>query len=178
MITGVPAVTEKPLARLTISAAVVTVTLVAPSEAAAVIETGTVRLVSVAAVGVPAVTAPLAKVTTEDVLKWVKFPVIVTGTLLAPCWPVFGLTCVMTGVPAVTVNAFASVVTSVPVVTVTLVAPNVAAAVIDTGTVRPVRVAAVGAPAVTAPLAKVTTEEVLKCVKLPVMVTGTLLAPC
>ena len=44
-------------------------------------------LVAVADVGAPAVTAPLAKVTTEELLKCVKFPVIVTETLLAPWHP-------------------------------------------------------------------------------------------
>src|SRR5580658_3221188 len=97
--TDVPAFTVNPFARVTISAPVVTVTLVAPSEAAAVIEIGTVRLVRVANVGAAAVTAPLANVTTDEVLKWVKFPVIVTGTLLAPCWPLLGFIRVITGVP-------------------------------------------------------------------------------
>src|SRR5579884_1925791 len=178
LITGVPADTVKPLFSVTTSAPLVTVTLVAPSAAAAVIDTGTVRLVAVAAVGAPAVTAPLAKVTTDVLLKCVKLPVIVTGTFVAPCWPEFGLTCVITGVPAFTVKPLFRVTTSAPVVTVTLVAPNAAAAVIDTGTVRLVAVAAVGAPAVTAPLANVTTDVLLKCVKLPVIVTGTFVAPC
>jgi hypothetical protein len=118
------------LARVTISAPVVTVTPVAPSDAAAVIETGTVRLVSIAALGAPAVTALLAKVTTEDVLKCVKFPVIVTGTLLAPCCPVFGLIWVTTGVPASTVKPLVNVSTWVPVVTVTFTNPTAALAAI------------------------------------------------
>jgi hypothetical protein len=171
-------VTVNPLVRVTISVPVMTVTFVGPSEAAAVIETGTVRLVAVAVPEAPAVTAPLANVTTEDVLKCVKLPVIITGMFIVARCPVFGFTKVITGVPAPTVNPFASVTTSAPVVTVTLVAPSVAATVIDTGTVRLVTVAAVGAPAATAPLAKVTTEELLKWVKFPVMVTGTLFEPC
>src|SRR5690242_19221524 len=176
--TGVPAETVKPLFSVTISAPLVTVTLVAPKAAAVVIDTGTVRLLAVAAVGAPAVTAPLANVTTEVLVKWVKLPVIVTGKFVAPCWPVFGFTWLITGVPADTVKPLFKVTTSAPLVTVTLVAPKAAAAVIETGTVRLVAVAAVGAPAVTAPLAKVTTEVLVKCVKLPVIVTARFVVPC
>ncbi len=86
----------------------------APSGAVPATVTGTVRLVEVAAVGVPAVTPVPLKVTTEPVVKWVKFPVIVTETALAPCAPVFGFTCVIAGVPAVTVKALASVTVSDP----------------------------------------------------------------
>ena len=81
--------------------------------------------------------------------------------------------------PAVTVKPWVSVTTSVPVVTVTFVAPSAAAPVMLTFTVRLVAVGVpVGALAVTAILPKVTTELVLKCVKLPVMVTGMFVAAC
>ena len=172
--------TVKPLASVTTSVPVVTVTLVAPSAAVPVIDTGTVMLVAVApACGAPAVTAALPNVTTDAPLKCVKLPVMVTGTLAAPCCPLLGFTCVITGVPFVTVKPLASVTTSAPVVTVTEVAPSAAAAVMLTFTVTLVAVGdPVGALAVTPALPKVTTEAPLKCVKLPVMVTGTLAAPC
>ena len=79
--------------------------------------TGTVRLVAVAAVGVPAETPVPLKVTAELVEKWVKLPEIVTERLEAPCWPELGLTCVMTGVPAETVKALARETVSAPVTT-------------------------------------------------------------
>ena len=85
MITGVPFVTVKPLLSVTTSLPVVTVMFRAPAVAAPVIDTGTVRLVAVAAVGVPAVTPVPLNVTTEAVVKCVKLPVIVTEMLLAPC---------------------------------------------------------------------------------------------
>src|SRR5438874_488952 len=122
---GVPAVTVNAPASFATSLAVVTVTSVEPNVAAAVTETGTVMLVVVADVGAPAVTAALLNVTTDELLKCVKFPVIVTGTLLAPCDPVLGLKSVMTGIPAFTVNPFVSFTTSLPVVTVRSVAPSV-----------------------------------------------------
>ena len=78
--------TVKPLASVTTSVPVVTVTLVAPSAAVPVIDTGTVMLVAVApACGAPAVTAVLPNVTTEAALKWVALPVIVTASAAAPC---------------------------------------------------------------------------------------------
>ena len=174
MITG-PCVTVKPLVSVTTSVPVVTVMLVVPSAAVPVIDTGTVMLVAVAPVcGAPAVTAVLPNVTTDPAPKCVKLPVIVTGMFDAPCAPLLGFTCVIAGVPAVTVKPFASVTTSAPVATVTLVAPRTAAAVMLTFTVKVVAVGdPVGALAVTPVLPKVTTEALLKCVKAPVITTGT-----
>ena len=48
---------------------------------------------------------------------------IVTDKFVALCGPLFGLTVVITGVPAVIVNPFTSVAISPPVVIVTLPAP-------------------------------------------------------
>src|SRR5580658_8777387 len=81
VIVAVPAVTVKPLFSVTACAPAVTVTLVAPRTVAAAIDTGTVMLVAVAAVGAPAVTPALPNVTAELLLNAVKFPVIVTGTV-------------------------------------------------------------------------------------------------
>ena len=180
VITGVPFVTVKLLASVTTSAPVVTVTEVAPRAAAAVMLTFTVTLVAVGdPVGALAVTPVLPKVTTDAPLKCVKLPVMVTGAVAVPCCPLFGFTCVITGVPFVTVKLLASVTTSAPVVTVTEVAPSAAAAVMLTFTVTLVAVGdPVGALAVTPALPKVTTDAPLKCVKLPVIVTGTAAAPC
>src|SRR5207253_3159631 len=101
-----------------------------------------------------------------------------TGMLLAPCCPLFGFTCVITGVPELTVKPLLSATTSAPLVTVTLVAPRVAAAAIDTGTVMLVPVAAVGAPAVMPAPLNVTIDAAVKCVKFPVINTGTAVVPC
>jgi hypothetical protein len=138
--------------------------------------TATARLVAVTFVGVPAVTAGLLNVTVEELLKCVPEPVMVTGRLVVPCCPELGLMFVIAAPPA-TVKPPISFTTSLPVVTVTSVAPIVALAVTETGTVTLVAVAAMGVPAVTAAFANVTTEDVLKWVNKPVMVTGTALAP-
>ena len=106
MIAGVPVLTVKPLASVTTSAPVVTVRLVAPSAATAVMLTFTVRLVAVSdPVGALAVTPALPNVTTDAPLKCVKLPVMVTGTFTVPCAPLLGFTCVIAGVLLVTVNA-------------------------------------------------------------------------
>ena len=118
-IVGTPAVTANAPVKVTTSPPVVTVTLVAPSEAATVIDTGTVRLVAVAVLGAPAVTALLANVTTDELLKCVNWPVIVTDKLVWPCGPEFGLTDNNTGVPAVTVKPLDNASISLPVVRVT-----------------------------------------------------------
>ena len=115
-------------------------------------------------VGTPAVTPLPLKVTTDAAVKCVKLPVIVTDRLLVPCCPVFGFTCVITGVPAVTVNALASVTVSAPDTTWLPCAPSAALAVIVTGTDRLVAVAVVGTPAVTPLPLKVTTDAAVKCV--------------
>ena len=59
-------------------------------------------------------TVTLFTVISEPKLTWVtlkakcvNWPVIVTARFAWPCWPLFGLTSVITGVPAVTMNAFA-----------------------------------------------------------------------
>ena len=81
-----PAVTVNPFASVTTSAPVVTVRLVAPSDAVPVIDTGTVMLVAIAPVcGAPAVTAVLLNVTTDAVEKCVALPVIVTANAVALC---------------------------------------------------------------------------------------------
>jgi hypothetical protein len=90
----------------------------APRGALPVIATGTVKLVAVAAVGVPAVTPGPLNVTDDELEKCVKLPVIVTGTS-DRCWPLFGFSSVITGVPATTVKLFGRVAVSPPVVTVT-----------------------------------------------------------
>jgi hypothetical protein len=97
VIVGVPGLTVNALARVTTSVPVVTVTLVGPVGAVPVMDTGTVMLVAVADVGDPAVTAVFPNVTTEAPLKWVRFPAIVTGTFVAPCWPLLGVTDVIPG---------------------------------------------------------------------------------
>jgi hypothetical protein len=154
------------------------VTFVTPSEAAAVIDTGTVRLVAVAAMGAPAVTPALAKVTAEELLKCVKVPVIVTGMLVAPCGPVLGFTCVTTGVPAVTAKPLFKTTVSSPVVNVILREPTTAA-----GSILIVTVAVVGlftandARAMPAPKLAVVVPWA-KCVNWPVIVTERLACPC
>jgi hypothetical protein len=178
VIAGVPFVTVKALASDTVSAPLTTWIPCAPAAAPAAIVTGTVRLVAVAAVGVPAVIPVPLYVTTDAVVKCVKFPLIVTDRLLCPCCPVFGFTCVIAGVPAVTVKALASDTVSGPVTTWIPCGPSGALPAIDTGTVRLVAVAAVGVPAVIPVPLKDATEPELKCVNCPVIVTVRALCPC
>ena len=167
----------KPPGNVTISEPLVTVISRAVVAALLAMLTFTVRLLEADAVAALAVTPVPLKVTADALVKCVKLPVMVTGRLLCPCWPVFGLILVMTGVPGSTVKALSKVTNSEPVVTVTLRAPSVALPMV-TFTVRLVAVAAVGALAATAAPLKVTTDALLKWVKLPVMVTAKPVCPC
>jgi hypothetical protein len=141
-------------------------------------DTITVRVVAVTALGALAVTPVPLKVTTEAAVKCVKLPVIATGRLLCPCCPLFGFTIVSTGVPFVTVNPFASVTTSPPVVSVTLCAPavavdaifNTAVAVVAEFTVKDAIVIPVPKLAVVVPCTK--------CVSCPVTATDNPCCPC
>ena len=126
MITGTPAVTVKLLFKIASSAPVATVTLVDPKAAVEVTDTGTVRLVVVDEVGGPAVTSGFANVTTDELLKCVKFPIIVNGMFWAPCVAVFGFTVSRTAVPPVRLNPFDKVTISAPVLSDTLRGPTTA----------------------------------------------------
>jgi hypothetical protein len=112
-----------------------------------VIDTGTVMLVAVAAVDAPAVTPALPNVTTELLLNEMKFPVIVTGTLDCPWWPLFGFTWVIVGVPGLTVNLAGAVAIWVPVCTTTARVPTAAVVSGLTWTVAVVGLVTVTIPA-------------------------------
>src|SRR5205814_5267488 len=121
----------KPLARLTTSLPVVTVTVLAPAVAVELMEITAVALVAELIVSEFTV-MPAPKLAVEvPWTQWVNWPVRATDRLLWPCWPVFGLTVVSTAVPLVTVKPLARLTTSLPVVTVTVLAPAVAVALME-----------------------------------------------
>jgi hypothetical protein len=102
---------------------VVTVTLLAPAVAVALIDTTAVAVVVEVTVSELTV-MPVPKVAAEVACtQCVNWPVRDTDRLVAPCWPLLGLASVSTGVPAVTVNPLVKLATSVPVVRVTALEP-------------------------------------------------------
>src|SRR5258708_4365247 len=120
VITGVPLVTVKPLVNVTTSALVVSVTLRAVAAAAGSMFTTTVALVAEFTVTDTTLTlVPLNMAVVVFCAQCVNIPVIVNDSFCWPCWPVFGFTCVITGVPLVTVKPLVSVTTSALVVSVT-----------------------------------------------------------
>ena len=127
MITGVPAVTENPLASVTTSVPVESDTARVPSAAAGSMFKTAVAVVVEVTVSEATVTPAPKVAVVVPCTKCVYCPVIATDRFCWPCCPVFGLTVSSAGVPAVTVNLLASVTSSIPVVAVTLRVPVAAA---------------------------------------------------
>src|SRR5258708_7637414 len=136
VITAVPLVTVKALTNVATSALVVSVTLRAVAAAA-----GSMLITTVALAGEFTVTdttltpVPLNRAVVVFCTQCVNIPVMVSDSFCWPCGPVFGFTCVITGVPLVTVKPLVKVATSALVVTVTSRAVAAAAGSIFTTTV-------------------------------------------
>ena len=141
--TGVPAVTVKLLFSVAVSVPVVSVTFRVPVAAAGSMFSAAVALFGELTVSEATVMPTPNAAVVVPCTKWLNCPVIATERSCCPCWPVFGFTCVNTGVPAVTAKALFKVSISEPVVRVTLRAPVAAA-----GSIFSKAVALVGEPTV------------------------------
>src|SRR6266481_4473159 len=178
--TGVPLVTVKPLVSVTTSALVVSVTLRAVAAAA-----GSMLITTVALVGEFTVTdttltpVPLNMAVVVFCTQCVNMPVMVNDSFCWPCWPVLGFTCVIAGVPLITVKPLFSVTTSALVVMVTLRAVAAAA-----GSMLITTVALVGEFTVTdttftpVPLNMAVVVFCTQCVNMPVIVRDSFCWPC
>ena len=170
-------VTVKPLGRLSTSVPVVTVTVLAPAVAVALIEITAVALVAELTVSEFSVMPVPKLAVVVPCTQCVNWPVRATERFDTPWAAALGLTVVSTGVPLVTVKPLARVTISVPVVIVTLPAPAVAVALIDTTAVAVVAEVTVSEFTVM-PLPKVAVEvPCTQCVNRPVSATDRLLAP-
>ncbi len=124
---GVPDKTANEFTKVTTSDFVVRVTLRGPVDAVGSMLMRAVALVAEATVkDVTVIPAP-KDACVIPCAKCVNCPVIATGRPCCPCWPVVGLNCVKTGVPAVNVKPLVKVSTSAFVVSVTLRGPMDAA---------------------------------------------------
>ena len=147
---------------------VVTMTSLGPGVAPAATEIAAVKLVGLTKLTLLTVT-PAPKLTVDPALKVVFKPVIVTLRVWF-CWAVGGLTLVICGAAAVTLNRLTPV-TGVPlVVTVTSRAPTVAPEAIVMFAVRLTGLLNV-TPLTVIPLPKLTVEPVVKLVFDPAIVT-------
>src|SRR6266404_4114744 len=139
VITGVPLVTVKPLVSVTTSALVVSVTSRAVAAAAGSMLMTTVALVAEFTVTDTTLTpVPLNMAVVVFYTQFVNIPVMVSDSFCCPCRPVLGFTCVITGVPLVTVKPLVNVTTSALVVMVTFLAVAAAAGSMLITTVAPV----------------------------------------
>src|SRR5258706_6915030 len=180
VITGVPLVTVKPLVSVTTSALVVSVTSRAVAAAAGSMLMTTVALVAEFTVTDTTLTpVPLNMAVVVFCTQFVNIPVMVSDAFCWPCGPVFGFTCVITGVPLVTVKPLVNVATSALVVSVTLRAVAAAA-----GSTLITTVALVGEFTVTdttltpVPLNMSVVVFCTQCVNIPVMVSDSFCCPC
>jgi hypothetical protein len=92
-----------PLERVSTSLPVVTVTVRAPDDAAGSIFKTAVALVLLFTVSDATVTPAPKLAVVVPCTQLVNWPVSVTESFCCPCWPLFGLTDRITGVPAVIV---------------------------------------------------------------------------
>src|ERR1035437_1612313 len=136
VMTGVAALTVKPLTRLADSPPVVAVTLRRPGA-----DDGLMVMLAVAWVGSVTVTeliviwpSPKLTLVVPDA-KFVFVPTIAMPRLLAPWLPLFGVRVLIAAGPAVTLKPLISVTTSPPMVMVTLRKPVFAVGVMVTETV-------------------------------------------